>query len=407
MTIFGSLKISLGALFTHKLRTGLALLGIVIGVAAVIVMEAVGRGAQQDVIGKIEKMGTNILAVNAGQVQIFAGRAHQVGALTNLSLKDVQAIRSECPSARLAAPIQSQQLAVKYRSVKTESRIVGTSPDIPQVRQFFVREGDFFTTAENLSCRRVAVLGQTVAATLFNDKHAIGEVIRINNVPFTVIGIMEAKGVDFDGVDQDDQVFIPINTVLQRLFHLIYINSILIQTTDRRALDRTAAEVSNLLRQRHRLLTRHMPDDFTIQNQNEVLQVQKHATSTFRRLTVTVAAISLLVGGIGILAVMLMAIHERINEIGLRRTLGARKKDILVQFLLESAMLSLGGGIVGMLLGVASSFAIASAADWQISLSLTTIFLAFVFAVVVGVFFGVYPARRAALLDPVVALRQE
>ncbi len=389
------------------MRTLLALLGVIIGVSAVIIMVAIGRGAQKEVLSKIEEMGTNLIVVNAGQVRTFAGRRRQIGNVITLTLRDAKAIHLECPSVHLTAPVQSKKLQIKYGNLNTKTSVVGTTPDFQQIRNFHIRKGEFFTDEENRASIRVAVLGQTVVNNLFENDDPIGETIRIRNIPFKVIGVMEAKGVDINGVDQDDQIIIPIDTALRRVFNLTYLSTIYVQAKDDRSIDKAIAEVSGLLRNRHHLTRHAKPDDFTIQNQADVLETQKEATDTFTMLIGSIAAISLLVGGIGILAIMLMVIRERTNEIGLRMALGARKKDILMQFLLESLILSIGGGFLGIILGISGSVTIGLFTNWSASLSIPSIVLAFAFSLIVGLFFGVYPARRASLLDPIEALRSE
>ncbi|HDL17452.1 MAG TPA: FtsX-like permease family protein [Bacteroidetes bacterium] len=389
------------------MRTVLALLGIIIGVSAVIIMVAIGRGAQKEVLGKIENMGANLIVVNAGQVRTFAGRRRQTGHVITLTLRDARAIKTECPSVHLTAPVQSKKLQVKYGNLSTNTSVVGTTPDFQEIRNFHVRQGEFFTDEENRASLRLAILGQTVVKNLFEDADPIGETIRIRKIPFTVIGVLQAKGVDINGVDQDDQIIIPINTALRRVFNLTYLNTIYVQAKDSESLKAAVAEVSELLRERHHLNRHAKADDFTIQNQADVLETQKEATDTFTMLIGSIAAISLLVGGIGILAIMLMVIRERTNEIGLRMALGARKKDILMQFLLESLILSIGGGFLGIIFGVSGSLTIGLFTSWPASLSIPSIVMAFSFSLLVGLFFGVYPARRASLLDPIEALRSE
>jgi len=253
----------------------------------------------------------------------------------------------------------------------------------------------------------VAVLGQTVWENLFEGEDPIGEIIRIGRVPFEVIGIMESKGVDLSGEDQDDQIFIPIRTAMRRVFNLTYISSINIEAASKEEMDKAAGEIRALLRERHRLDRLDKPDDFTIQNQADLLEAEKETTETFTNLIGSIAAVSLLVGGIGILAIMLMAVKERTNEIGLRMSVGASRKDILIQFISEAAILGIGGGAAGVLIGIAASFLIGAATEWPTAVSWPSIALSFGFSLMVGLFFGVYPARKASLLDPIVALRSE
>jgi putative ABC transport system permease protein len=407
MNITRNIRISRKQLAAHPLRTALALSGIVIGVSAVILMVAIGNGAQQEVLSKIEAMGTNLLVVNAGQVQKSAGRQEIHGTVTTLTLADVDAIRRDCPSVKDIAPLQTKKLQIKYGNLSTNTTVVGTTPEILNVRNFHIAAGAFFSEEENLASHRAAVLGQSVVNNLFEGRRPIGETIHIGKVTFEVIGVMETKGVDLNGVDQDNQIFIPIRTALRRVFNVTSIGTMNIQATSRESMGRAVLQVSELLRERHRLNIRQKPDDFTIQNQADLLEAQRETSDTFTKLIGSIASISLLVGGIGILAIMLISIRERTNEIGLRRAVGASRKDIMHQFILEASILGIGGGLVGSALGVLGIFLIHIATSWAVSISPYSVALSFGFSLLVGLFFGVYPARRASLLDPITALRSE
>jgi putative ABC transport system permease protein len=407
MKITRSIRVSRKQLAAHKLRTALALLGIVIGVSAVIIMVAIGNGAQEEVLSKIKAMGTSLLIINAGQVQKSAGRQQIRGTVTTLTLDDVEAIGRECSAVNAAAPLQSKKMQVKYGSLSTNTTVVGTTTHFQKVRNFHVAIGAFFSDEENLASRRAAVLGHSVVKNVFEGNNPVGETIRIGKVTFEVIGVMESKGVDLNGFDQDDQIFIPIRTALRRVFNLPYINTINIQATSTETMGRAAAQITDLLRDRHRLNKQQKPDDFTIQNQADLLEAQRETTDTFTMLIGSIAGISLLVGGIGILAIMLIAIRERTNEIGLRMAVGASRKDIMTQFVIEASILGVGGGLVGILLGILGAFFVRVATSWAVSISPDSVGLAFGFSLLVGLFFGVYPARRASLLDPITALRSE
>jgi putative ABC transport system permease protein len=407
MKIAKSVRISRKQLAAHPLRTALALTGIVIGVSAVIVMVAIGNGAQQEVLSKIDAMGTDLLVVSAGEVQKSAGRQQIRGTATTLVLEDVEAITRECPAVRAAAPVQSRKIQVKYGSFSTNTTVVGTTPEFENVRSFRATKGTFFSDEENLASRRVAVIGTTVVNNLFEGHDPIGETIRIGKVPFEIIGVLQSKGADLNGVDQDDQIFIPIRTALRRVFNLTYINTINIQAVNTEKMDRAVTQITELLRERHRLDRRNAPDDFTIQNQADVIEAQRETTDTFTLLISSIAGISLLVGGIGILAIMLIAIRERTNEIGLRMAVGASRRDIMTQFVIEASILGVCGGIAGIILGILGSISVGIGTSWAISISPTSVMLAFGFSLLVGLFFGVYPARRASLLDPIDALRSE
>ncbi|MGD9992199.1 MAG: ABC transporter permease [Salinivirgaceae bacterium] len=407
MKISKSIKISRNQLLANKLRTFFALIGIIIGVSAVIVMVAIGNGAQHEVLSKIESMGTNLIIVNAGQVQKNVGRQQIRGTVTSFTLRDVDILASECPDVRMAAPVQTKKMQVKWENLSTNTTITGTTSDYQSIRNFHVEKGKFFTEEENKASLRYAVLGQTVVNNLFGGRNPIGETVRIGRIPFSVIGVMEPKGSDLNGVDQDDQIFIPVQTALRRVFNLNYINTINIQATSIEKMEEAISQIAEVLREQHRLNRGNKPDDFTVQNQIELLEAQKETTNTFTALIVSTAGVSLLVGGIGILAIMLIAIRERINEIGLRMAIGASRKDILLQFVIESSILSIGGGIIGIAVGVLTSVVVIFATDWTLNISIPSLVYSFLFSLSVGLFFGVYPARKASKLDPIEALRSE
>ena len=406
MRLIKGSRIALKAVTAHKLRALLATVGIVVGVAAVIVMLAVGEGAKREVLGKIQGLGTNILIVSAGQLKSIAGRPQLVGHVTTLDLRDAKAILEECPAVARVAPIQSRKLAVKYGTGTTNTSVVGTSADFPAVREFQTIAGRFFDAEEVQGAQRVALVGQTVLANLGVGRTLLGETLRINNVPFEVIGILEPKGVNYAGIDEDDQILIPISTALRRLFNLTYLSSLYIQAKDEQAMGTGARQVTDLLRERHRIKA-GQPEDFTIQTQTEILEAAQETSRTFSLLLGSIAGISLFVGGIGILAMMVISVRERTKEIGIRRAVGAWRRDILLQFILEATALSLAGGFFGSLVGIAGGLLLARATGWPTAISPVAILMAFGVSAVIGIFFGAYPARRAARLDPIVALRAE
>lgn len=406
MRVVKGFRIAFAAVLANRLRALLAILGIVVGVAAVIVMMAVGEGARRDIVGKIRGLGTNILIVSAGQIRNVAGRPQLVGNVTTLGLRDATSVAEESPAVTRVAPIQNRKLRVKYGAGTTNTSVVGTSEDFPVVREWGASTGRFFDAEEVQGSERVAVLGQTVLTNLGADRNLVGETIRIGNVPFLVIGILEPKGINYAGVDEDDQIVIPISTALRRVFNLTYLSSLYIQAQDEQTMVRAADEVRELLRERHRIKP-DQPDDFTIQTQTEILAAAQETSQTFSLLLGSVAGVSLLVGGIGILALMVISVRERTGEIGVRRAVGARRRDILLQFVLEATSLSVVGGVIGTVVGVAGGLIISRMTGWPTAVSPQSILLAFGVSATVGIFFGAYPARRAAQLDPIVALRAE
>lgn len=405
MKLIKGTRIALKALFSHKLRTALAMTGIVVGVCSVIVMVAIGDGAQKQVLSKIRAMGTDLVMVTAGQVKIIAGRQRQTGNVTTLTLRDIKSITDEAQNIKAAVPAQGKKMLVKYEAFNTTTSIIGTTEAIITVRDLSIVRGRFFTEDEDKTSQRVAVIGETVAGNLFENRNPVGETVRIGKVSFEVIGVLDKKGTDLVGADQDDVIYVPINTALRRLFNLTYINNIYVQAKSSGHIEKAASEIRDILREKHRL--RDKPDDFTIQSQSEILKSERETTQTFTNLLSTVAGVSLLVGGVGILAIMLISIKERTREIGLRRAVGALRKDLLLQFIVESLVLSVSGGIVGITTGVILSLSASYFTKWPLSLSLPAIMVAFLFSAIIGLIFGVYPAAKAARLDPIEALRAE
>jgi putative ABC transport system permease protein len=406
MRVLKGARIALGALTANRLRAVLAILGIVVGVAAVIVMIAVGEGARRDVLSKIQALGTDLIIVSAGQMKNVAGRPQVVGAVTTLDLRDARAILDECPAVARVVSVQSRKMAVKHGTGTTNSTVVGASEDFPVVRQFRTQAGRFFDTDEVLGAQRVAVVGRTVLTNLGLPGVLVGETIRIGNVPFEVIGLLEPKGFNYAGVDEDDQIIVPISTALRRLFNVTHLSSLYLQARDGRSMASAAAQVTALLRERHRIKAGHV-DDFVVQTQGEILATAQETGETFGLLLGSVAGISLLVGGIGILALMVISVRERTREIGVRRAVGARRQDILLQFVMEATVLSVLGGLVGIVIGLAGGIALSYATGWPTAVSAAGILVAFGVSAAIGVFFGAYPARRAARLDPIVALRAQ
>ena len=406
MRLIKGAKIALSSLGAHKLRTLLAMIGIIVGIGSVITMVSIGEGTKKEILSKIENMGTNLLIVNAGQIQTFGGRTSQTGNVTTLTWEDANVLMREISSLNSLSPSQQGKCKVKWFDQIVTTSVIGVTPNFPEVRNFHPARGIFFTETELQGVMRVAVLGKTVKENLFGEDNPIDEVIRIENVPFKIIGIMEEKGLNVYGQDEDDVIFVPLTTALRRLFNLAYINNIYIQIKDKKSMKKAEKEIEELLRERHRLRP-GVASDFTIQSQTELMETQKEVTDTFTQLLGSIAGISLLVGGIGILAVMLITVKERTREIGIRRAVGAKRKDILIQFLFEALVLSTSGGIIGIIIGILTSAITGSVTKWPVVIPLYSILVSFLFAILVGIFFGVYPAKRAAQLRPIDALRYE
>jgi putative ABC transport system permease protein len=306
----------------------------------------------------------------------------------------------------LVAPAQSKKIPVKFEEIGLKTNIVGTVPEFLNIRNLRLEEGEMFDDEDDRATRRVAIVGQTIVRELFGGISPMGQKIRVGKVPFEVIGVLSLAGVDLNGADQDDQIIIPLRTALRRVFNIVYVNNIYVQVQSEGQMDPCAARLTEILRERHRLRA-GKTDDFTIQNQAELLKAQQETQSAFTTLTVGVASLSLAVGGVGILAVMLMSVRERVKEIGLRRALGARRGDILFQFLVEAVMLSLSGGVVGVLVGIIGTLVVAHFAGWQAILEPHTIVLAVASSAAIGLIFGTIPARKASLASPVSSLHAE
>ncbi len=410
MKLLASMRIALRALRVNRLRSALTMLGIIIGVAAVIAMVAVGSGATARIEAQIQSIGSNIIMVLPGSLTTGGMRLGS-GASVTLTEDDAKAIAAECPAVAAVAPVVRSGVQVVYGNNNWATSAQGTTPAYLAIRDATLSSGRPFTDQDVDSAAKVALLGQTVVQRLFDGGDPIDQIVRIKNVPFSVTGVLAAKGQSPGGQDQDDVIVVPISTAKRSLSGASRANarsvgSIMVQASAPNLIDQAQNQMTGLLRQRHRL-QQNQEDDFTVRNLSEVFEAQESSARVMSLLLGAIASVSLIVGGIGIMNIMLVSVTERTREIGLRLAIGAKTRDILSQFLVEAVTLSALGGIVGILLGVSASTLISHFAGWSTLISPTAILLAFVFSALVGISFGYYPARKAAVLDPIEALRYE
>ncbi|HPG40914.1 MAG TPA: ABC transporter permease [bacterium] len=399
-----SIKIALTSLAANKMRAALTMLGIIIGVAAVITVVGLGNGAQKAITDRIQSLGSNLLFVRAGSPN--QGHIHWgEGSSQSLENIDAEVIKEKSTMAAYVIPEFSKNAQIVYGAKNWNSSVVGTIPEFEAARSFKTTDGRYFTAKEMENSERVAVIGNEVKNNLFGSTNPIGETIKINQDNFIVVGLLEKKG-QTGWRNEDDQILIPITTAQKRVFGADYLTGITIQVLNDKVVDEALVEIEKILRRQHRLL-RDQDNDFSIRNQSDVITTFQETNKSFSFLLASIAGVSLLVGGIGIMNIMLVSVTERTREIGIRKAIGARRKDILLQFLIESVTISLAGGVLGILLGILLSYGLATWAQWNTMVSAASIIMSFAFASAVGLFFGIYPARKAASLDPIIALRYE
>ena len=406
MNLLMTFRIALKALNRNKVRSVLTMLGIIIGVGAVIAMVSLGKGAQRQVQEEIASMGTNTLMVWTGSARSWGVRSG-MGSMNTLTVEDFDAILRECPAVKLVSPSASTMAQVVFGNQNWNSRIEGFNEQLPALRNWKVFQGSFFDESHVKAAARVAVLGQTVVDQLFGGSDPVGQTIRIRNLPFQVLGVLEKKGFNAFGRDQDDTILVPFTTVQKKfLTSVLYVQSGIVGAISARATYAAQEQITELLRQRHHIGPAQ-DDDFTVRNLSEIAEAAEATNRILTGLLASIAAVSLLVGGIGIMNIMLVAVTERTREIGIRMAIGARPSHVRIQFLTESIVLCIVGGFIGLALGVTASISLSQLMGWPTLISPNSILISVFFSAFIGIFFGYYPAHKAAALDPIEALRYE
>ncbi len=405
--IFSLLREALRAMASNRMRTFLTMLGLVIGVGAVVLMSAIGEGAQTQVKQAIQSMGSNLFIVLPGSSTAGGVRSGS-GGVNTLTGLDAQAI-SELPSVAAAAPLFPGSGQIVYGASNWSTQVLGVTPAYFEVRGWRIEDGYAFSDTDLRAMARVALLGRTVARQLFGDESPIGKTVRIRNAPFTVAGTLAAKGQSFDGRDQDDTVLVPLTTARRKLFGSAFpdaVRMIMVQVLSDAMMASAERSMNALLRERHRIPS-HGEPDFMIRNLSAAADIQAQTTKVMSMMLGAVASVSLVVGGIGIMNIMLVSVTERTREIGIRMAVGARRRDVLIQFLLEALVVSVMGCLIGVVLGIGCAYLVSQTAGTFVVVTLASVLLAFCVAAAVGVFFGFYPARKASLLKPIEALRYQ
>ena len=405
MELVETMKIALRALARNKLRSALTMLGIIIGVSAVIAMVGIGNGAQKEVQNRIAAMGTNLLYVSAGSVNM-GGTHLGAGATQTLVSSDVTAILSEAPAVANAAPVSSASTQLVFGNQNWATTVTGTEPQYFDIRDWAFSQGDTFSQDDVRRAANVAVIGETVRQNLFGNSNPVGQTIRAGNLPFTVVGVLTAKGTSGMGGDQDDGIYVPITTLQKKITGQDWLRNIMVSAESQAQSYAAQDQITAILRDRHRIRA-GAPDDFSIRNLADVAELADQSAQVMTMLLASIAGVSLIVGGIGIMNIMLVSVTERTKEIGVRVAIGATEQDVQRQFLLESVVLSLLGGAVGIIVGIGSSILINYVLHWTVSVSMLAVGAAVIFSTAIGVAFGYYPARKAARLDPIEALRFE
>ncbi len=399
------IKMAALSLVANKLRTLLTMLGIIIGVAAVISMVSVGMGVRSNVVSSISRLGSNMLIVMAGSSN-RGGVRGGAGSMQTLTYDDAKAIKARVKNIDYVSPTVQGSYQIVYGHENWSTTVTGVIPEYAQIQSLTMQSGIFFTEHDVEIRNRVAVIGPTVATNLFNSVNPVGKKIRVGNAPYTVIGLLAGKGQSTGGQDQDDVVLIPLTTAQERLMGITYVRSVNVQVSSQEKMDEVQANIEKLLRQRHRIREGN-EDDFNVRNMTSLMETMTQTTTMITLLLGSIAGISLVVGGIGIMNIMMVSVTERTREIGIRKAIGATYNSIMLQFLIESTMISILGGVIGIFIGIGAATAISVFGNFTTVISGASIAASFGFSLFVGIFFGMLPARKAARLDPIDALRYE
>lgn len=400
-----SFQMALTSLYANKMRTLLTMLGIIIGVGAVIALVSVGMGVRSNVTSSIASLGSNMLIVSPGSSN-RGGVRGAAGSMQTLKYDDAKAIGEKIKNIDYVSPTVSASYQVVYGNNNWNTSVQGVTPEFMAIRSLSIGYGSFISANDLNKRNRVAVIGTTVAENLFENQNPVGQNIRINNQPYKVIGLLASKGQSSMGQDQDDMIYVPLTTAQERMLGITYVQSINIQVSDQNKMDQVQSEIETLLRMRHHIVG-GKEDDFHVRNLTSLMEAVSQSTAMLTLLLGAIASISLLVGGIGIMNIMMVSVTERTREIGIRKALGATFMNIMTQFLIESMVIGIIGGIIGIGFGCLASFVISKVGDFTTVITVTPIIISFVFSVGIGLFFGIYPARKAAKLDPIEALRYE
>ena len=400
-----SVRIALTALFANKLRSILTMLGIIIGVAAVIAMVSLGMGVRRSVQSNIASLGSNMLIVMPGSAN-SGGVRSAAGSSITLKYDDAKAIKTKIKNIDYVSPTVQKSYQIVNGNQNWNSTVYGVTSEYMSIRSLTIATGSFITQSDMDKRNRVAVIGTTVATNLFGTSNPVGKNVRVNGSPYKVIGVIESKGQSSMGQDQDDMIYVPLTTAQERMLGITYVQSINVQVNSQEKMDQVQSEIETLLRTRHHIVG-GKDDDFNVRNLTSLMETMTQTTTMITLLLGSIAGISLLVGGIGIMNIMMVSVTERTREIGIRKALGATFKDIMLQFLIESVVIGVIGGLIGIVFGCLGSVAIAKAASFQTVITAAPILVSFFFSVGIGLFFGIYPARKAARLDPIEALRYE